>query len=359
MAETQGENDINIESMLVSFIIPSYNSAHTVKRCLDSIYALSLKFDEFEVIFIDDCSTDNTCEVVFAYKTQYDNITLLKQPKNNRQGTARNKGLRVAKGEYICFVDSDDAVAEGIVEAIRLSRDAQTDMTAFHHVFVNMQGDVTKETEKLSFTKKEIFSGVEMQNQHPYWCSAPWGYIYNKAFLDRVKYPFCEGVLYEDSDFVMAHLYYANRMAYSLDKGYLVYYREGSTTHSISYKNLADYLLLGSRMLALYSAILSDTNQSQRMDDCIRKFAESVLDGACWNVSKACVRLIKLKSINEVRAFYDRVDEHANRMELYADKNIRKYYWSFWSAICLQHKRVMITLLLFLIPIYKMFRSIS
>ena len=52
-----------------------------------------------------------------------------------------------------------------------------------------------------------------------------------------------------------------------------------------------------------------------------------------------------------------RVDEHANRMELYADKNIRKYYWSFWSAICLQHKRVMITLLLFLIPIYKMFRS--
>jgi len=359
MAETQGENDINIESMLVSFIIPSYNSAHTVKRCLDSIYALSLKPEEFEIIFIDDCSTDNTCEIVSVYQTQHDNITLLKQPKNNRQGAARNRGVSVAKGEYICFVDSDDAVSEGIVDAIRVAKKIQADMTAFHHVFVNAQGDVTKETGKLSFTKKQIFSGVEMQNLHPYWCSAPWGYIFKKAFLDRVKYPFCEGVLYEDSDFVMAHLCQANKMAYSQNIGYLVYYREGSTTHSISYKNLADYLLLGSRMLTLYRAIQSDINQELRKDNGIQKFAESVLDGACWNVSKACVRLIKLKSINEVRAFYDRVDEHANRMELYTDKNIRKYYWTYWNSICLLHKRIMITLLLFLIPIYKMYRCIS
>lgn len=343
--------------MLVSFIIPSYNSAHTVKRCLDSIYALSLKPEEFEIIFIDDCSTDNTCEIVSVYQTQYDNITLLKQPQNKRQGAARNRGVSAAKGEYICFVDSDDAVSEGIVDAIRVAKKIQADMTACHHAFTNDQGNITKENEKLSITEKQIFSGIEMQNQYSYWCSAPWGYIYNRDFMKRVNYPFCEGVLYEDSDFVMTHLYYAQRMAYSPKEGYLVYYREGSTTHSISYRNFADYLLLGSRMLALYYAIQSDINQELRKDNGIRKFAESVLDGACWNVSKACVRLIKLKSINEVRAFYDRVDEHANRMELYADKNIRKYYWSFWSAICLQHKRVMITLLLFLIPIYKMFRS--
>ena len=58
------------DSMLVSFIIPSYNSAHTVNRCLDSIYALPLKQEEFEVIFIDDCSTDNTCEIVESRKAK-------------------------------------------------------------------------------------------------------------------------------------------------------------------------------------------------------------------------------------------------------------------------------------------------
>ena len=85
--------------MLVSFIIPSYNSAHTVGRCLDSIYALSLKPFEFEVIFVDDCSTDNTCVIVAEYQSQHPNITLLKQPTNNRQGAARNRGMFVAKGE--------------------------------------------------------------------------------------------------------------------------------------------------------------------------------------------------------------------------------------------------------------------
>ena len=91
------------EIMLVSFIIPSYNSAHTVKRCLDSIYALSLKQEEFEVIFVDDCSTDNTCEIVETYSQPLpegkgvNNLTLFKQPKNNRQGAARNRGVSVAK----------------------------------------------------------------------------------------------------------------------------------------------------------------------------------------------------------------------------------------------------------------------
>ena len=124
--------------MLVSFIIPSYNSAHTVKRCLDSIYALSLKQEEFEVIFVDDFSRDNTCEIVEAYSQPLpegkgvNNLTLLKQLKNNRQGAARNRGVHVAKGEYICFVDSDDAVTEGVVDAIRLAKEKQADMVAFH-----------------------------------------------------------------------------------------------------------------------------------------------------------------------------------------------------------------------------------
>ena len=242
--------------MLVSFIIPSYNSAHTVKRCLDSIYALSLKPEEFEVIFVDDCSTDNTLEIVESFKSKVkSNLTLLKQPQNNRQGAARNRGVSMAKGEYICFVDSDDAVTEGVVEAIRMAKEMQTDMTAFHTANANEKGTITKENEHLSFAQGQVFSGVELQNKHPYWFSGPVAYIYSKTFLDRTNYPFREGVLFEDSDFVMVHLYYAQRMTYSPQLGYVAYYREGSTTRSVSYKNQSDYLLLGTRMLALYTTI--------------------------------------------------------------------------------------------------------
>ena len=332
--------------MLVSFIIPSYNSAHTVKRCLDSIYVLSLKQEEFEVIFIDDCSEDNTCEIVEAYSLLLpkgkgvNNLTLLKQPKNNRQGAARNRGVSVAKGEYICFVDSDDAVTEGVVDAIRLAKETQADMVAFHTANVNENGQITKENERLSFQKGQLFSGVEMQNKHSYWFSGPVAYIYSKDFLDKTNYPFREGVLYEDSDFVMVHLYYAQRMAYSPALGYLAYYREGSTTHSVSFKNQSDYLLLGTRMLAFYTIIQQDIDSGNRTDDGIQEFADGVLEGAIHNVTMSLKRLYKLNSPAEIVRFYRRIDSKVNRHVLYTDPRMYKYTygWNKIAHLSIRHK---------------------
>lgn len=347
--------------MLVSFIIPSYNSAHTVARCLDSIYALSLKPNEFEVIFIDDCSTDNTCDFVAAYQSEHPNIVLLKQPKNNRQGAARNRGVSVAKGEYICFVDSDDAVAEGIVTAIRTAKELQTDMTAFHYGNANEQGIITEEREKFSFAKGQIFSGVEMQNTHPYWCSAPWGYIYKADYLRKVNYPFAEGVLYEDSDFVATHLYYAERMAYSPELGYIAFYREGSTTHSNNYKNTADYLLLGSRMLALYAIIQQDIDEGKRNDDGIQDFADGILEGAIHNVTMSLKRLFKLDDLRGIRAFYDRVDSRVSRRALFKDKLLYKYpnYWNLLAHIGIRCKYTSIALNTCGALLYKAYRKLK
>lgn len=343
--------------MLVSFIIPSYNSAHTVARCLDSIYALSLKPNEFEVIFIDDCSTDNTCDIVVEYQSQHPNITLLRQPKNNRQGAARNRGLSVAKGEYICFVDSDDAVTEGIVSAIRLAKEQNTDMTVFHYGFANEHGVITKEADKLSFKEIQVFSGVEMQNNHAYWCSGPVAYVYGNDFLKRSDYPFREGVLYEDSDFVAVHLYYAQRMAYSPELGYIAYYREGSTTHSNNYKNTADYLLLGSRMLALYTIIQKDIDEGKRNDDGIQEFADGVLEGAIHNVTMSLKRLFKLNSPPEIVRYYKRIDSHVSRYAIYTDPRMYKYTygWSKMAHLGIRHKYLSILINSCLLIAYQLY----
>ena len=339
--------------MLVSFIIPSYNSAQTVKRCLDSIYALPLEQEEFEVIFIDDCSTDNTCEIVEAYSRPLpegkgvQNLVLLKQPTNNRQGAARNRGVSMAKGEYICFVDSDDAVTEGVADAIRIAKDKQTDMTAFHTASANELGQIISAKEHLSFAPKQIFSGIEMQNIHSYWFSGPVAYIYSKAFLDRVNYPFCEGVLYEDADFVMIHLYYAKRMVYSQRLGYVAYFRQLSTTRNITYKNIADWVFLGIRMLTLNEIIEHDLQRMHDVDKATTaQFAEDVLDGACWNVASAFKRLFKLKNAQEMRFFYERLDTYVNRSKLYNNPRIHKYpnYWSYWARLCIKHKYISIVL---------------
>ena len=344
--------------MLVSFVIPSYNSAQTVKRCLDSIYALPLKPEEFEVIFIDDCSTDNTCEEVESIKSKVkSSLTLLKQPINNRQGAARNRGVNVAQGEYICFVDSDDAVAEGVVDAIRMAKEMQTDLTAFHTANVNEKGQITKENERLSFPQGQIFSGIEMQNKHPYWFSGPVAYIYSKAFLVQTNYPFRESVLYEDSDFVMVHLYYAQRMSYSPNLGYLAYYREGSTTHSVSYKNQSDYLLLGTRMLALFDTIQRDMDQGKRTDDGLREFADGILEGATYNVTMALKRLYKLNSPKDIVSFYRRIDERVNRDDLYSNPRLHRFsrYWNKRAVLAIKHKHLSIALNTCLLIAYQLY----
>lgn len=348
--------------MLVSFIIPSYNSAGTVRRCLDSIYALSLEQGEFEVIFVDDCSTDNTVEIVRDYRPEncnperVANLTLLRQPQNSRQGAARNRGVSLAQGDYICFVDSDDTVKGGIVSAIRLAQHLQTDMLAFHFANADESGKIASEKEHLSFAAGQIFSGIQMQTTHPYWCSGPVAYVYGKAFLNTSNYPFSEGVLYEDSDFVAAHLYYAKRMAYSPETGYVVYHREGSTTHSNSYKNYADYLLLGTRMLALYTTIQRDNDRRERTDDGIQSFADGVLEGACWNVTRSLTRLFKLSGGKEIASFYNRVDSLVNRLDLYGNPLIHRFpgYWSNWPAFCIKHKHLSIALNAVLSLVYKM-----
>ena len=340
--------------MLVSFIIPAYNAADTIVRCLESIYGLSLKPSEFEVIVIDDCSIDETVSIIEDFKFQVSNLTLLKQPKNNRQGAARNRGVSVARGEYICFVDADDAVTEGIVHAIRSAVENKTDMTAYHYAFVNETEGTTKEANRLSFEEGELFSGIEMQNCHPYWCSGPVAYVYNRAFLERANYPFVEGVLFEDSDFVAVHLFHAERMTYFSELGYKAYYREGSTTHHTSYKSVADYLLLGVRMLRFYESIKSEgvnelTNERE-------KFAEKILEGACYNVAKSCKRLTRLSRIEDVRAFYDRIDATINRGDLLHDRRIKRYYWNAWTRLCLKHKNVTMSLLVCLIPMCKLIK---
>lgn len=316
--------------MLCSFIIPAYNASNTIVRCLDSIYALGLAEQEFEVIIIDDCSKDNTIAVVEEYAQQHTNITLLCQLENHRQGAARNRGIAIAKGKYIVYVDSDDENDKGVVNALRLAEKNDLDMVAMHHVNVDQHGNVT---EKEPITLDGVFTGVELQTKQPYWGTAPWPYIYKTSFLQQVNYPFTEDVLFEDSDYVTVHLYHAKRMMYSARCAYRVHYNATSTTHTTTYKHVADYVLLGTRMLKFYHS-LNDTTSA---------YAQGILEGGSYNIWTSCKRLIKLSTVADVRAFYERIDTYINRAD-YLHYTQPAYCWTWWTKLCLMHKKIAIML---------------
>ena len=326
--------------MLASFIIPAYNASATIVRCLDSIYTLGLSEQEFEVICIDDCSKDNTISVIEQYAKQHNNLTLLCQTENHRQGAARNRGVAIAKGKYIVYVDSDDESDKGIIEALQLAEDHQLDMVAMHYVNVDEHGNIS---EKEAIKIDGVFTGVELQTQQAYWCSGPVPYVYDAAFLKNVKYPFTEDVLFEDADYVNVHLYHAKRMMYNPVCSYRVHYNSQSTTHTTSYKHVADYLLLGTRMLKLYHSLEDKTSA----------YALGILEGGSYNILKSCKRLIKLPSLHEVKMFYDRVDCYTNRFDLLSYTE-PAYCWTKWTKLCLGHKKIAMVLIAIGQIIYKL-----
>ena len=91
-----------------SIIIPVYNGEQYIKNCLDSIYRQGVGDDDFDVICVNDCSTDNTAQVISEYGKFQKNIRLINHETNRRQGSARNTGVKVAKGDYILYIDADD-----------------------------------------------------------------------------------------------------------------------------------------------------------------------------------------------------------------------------------------------------------
>ena len=93
----------------VSIIVPIHNSQSYLHKCVDSLLAQTL--EEIEIILVDDCSGDNSRELIDNYVNQNPNkVRKLFLQENLRQGGARNRGMSIAQGEYLCFVDSDDFI---------------------------------------------------------------------------------------------------------------------------------------------------------------------------------------------------------------------------------------------------------
>ena len=103
----------------ITIIIPCYNVDKYIDRCMQSIEEQTLGMQTFQIILVDDGSTDCTMDKLIAWQTKYPfQIQIVHNSKNKRQGTCRNIGLQRATGEYIGFVDADDWIEPDMYEAL-------------------------------------------------------------------------------------------------------------------------------------------------------------------------------------------------------------------------------------------------
>ena len=184
-----------------SIIIPVYNGEQYIKNCLDSIYRQGLGDDDFEVICVNDCSTDNTEQVISEYGKFHQNLRLINHETNRRQGGARNTGVKVGKGfesGALKKVFSEIQSTEG-VDILMCDEVLVEDGKRRTYFYLN---NSREEMTGRSFLKK---------NEIPW---TPWLFVYRRDFLIINHLSFTEKVRFEDTDYVINSVRLALRIKY-------------------------------------------------------------------------------------------------------------------------------------------------
>jgi glycosyltransferase involved in cell wall biosynthesis len=137
----------------VSVIIPTYNRAHLIGRAIQSV--LNQTYPDFELIIVDDASTDHTENVIKEFLQKDKRISYLKHDKNKGGSAARNTGIKTSKGEYIAFLDSDDEWLQGKLEKqTRFFLDKSIDVALVYTGSLKINGNLEKISTKIIHKKK-------------------------------------------------------------------------------------------------------------------------------------------------------------------------------------------------------------
>lgn len=234
----------------LTYIVCVYNSASTIINTLNSIYRQPLPENEFEVIVVDDCSPDNSSDLVSEFAKNHKNLILVRQPQNHRVGTSMNVGIRMAKGEYIQVVDGDDTVGDGIVDTLNLCLKHKVDASINTSQYEDAHGKMypMEIKSQLSFPMSSVDFCEKVLNDDPVFGGTQF-YMWRTAFLHEVNHPFVEDLKMEDTDWIEYHLYKAQTIGYSPYITYTYQYNENSQLHLMSVTTTADAILQSYRRL--------------------------------------------------------------------------------------------------------------
>ena len=190
--------------MDLSIIVPVYNVERFIRPCIESIFRQNLEESRFELIIVNDGSTDRSMEMIADIITQHHNITVINQ-ENLSLSVARNNGIAAAKGEYIIMPDSDDLLIENSLKPL-LEKALKTKADLMVADFLMME-DYEIEHTNISALQQpaiefEMKTGRELflQDLNPYHCYV-WRTLYRRDFITSNNLSFYPGIRYQDIPF--------------------------------------------------------------------------------------------------------------------------------------------------------------
>lgn len=202
----------------VSVVIPVYNVEDYLSECLDSVVNQTLT--DIEIICINDGSTDKSLKILNEYAKNDSRITVIDQD-NGGHAVATNRGMKLAKGEYLYLMDSDDIVdVHALEETVKIADERNVDFVIFQAINYYMDTDEYKEQENYNMNELADFVGDSVFNWkdiRDYIFSisvTPGSKIYRRDFIEKSDCEFPEGLVFDDNVFFWEVLFSAERITF-------------------------------------------------------------------------------------------------------------------------------------------------
>ena len=228
--------------MRLSIVVNMYNTASFLPRCMDTLLHQDISPDSYEIILVDDGSTDNSLALAqeYAAKSMLD-VTMptirVEHHANKGLAGARNTGLRTAKGQYLCFVDPDDYIQENSLSVLLQQMDEERlDILRFNYQKVDEDENNISDSPMeyiFDYTPK-LMTGIEfMKNRLTTSCYV-WAYIYRRELIVANNIYFDETCYFDDVPWLPRLLPFANRMNIIDDRHLYYTQRKGSLVHTVN-----------------------------------------------------------------------------------------------------------------------------
>lgn len=237
--------------MKLSIIVPVYNMAadQKLEYCLDSLVAQTV--GDYEIIAVDDCSTDNSWTILQSYEKRFpEKFRAIHSAENLHQGGAKNIGLRQAKGEWIGFIDSDDWIAPDMYE--RLIGEAKRQGADLAGCDYSLTGEHSMRVGQVVKNNQESQAGL-LDDEKRRSLILDGGSlvvkIFRRSMILEHELWFPERIFYEDNALGNSYLLLAKRFVYIPEPLYYYYQHDASTVHTISEQRCKDRMEAGRLMI--------------------------------------------------------------------------------------------------------------
>ena len=221
-----------MDDILLTYIVPLYNTEAYVLRCLQSIVSQGIDDGQYEVLVVDDGSTDGSHAVVEAFAQEHPQVRLLEQ-KNAGVSAARNLAMDNARGRYLQFVDSDDYLVDGVMAPLlRRAVDERLDVVLFNYRSVDMNGAALPVARDDNYPSTDVLTGPEYLSGH---CMTPyvWRFLLRRDYLDGEGWRFDTSLIVcEDGALIARFLLNASRVVHDDTVAYCYVNRGDSAMHN-------------------------------------------------------------------------------------------------------------------------------